>query len=148
MISRFDSAAMVPKTSEDLPEPETPVKTVRRRLGMSTETDARLFSRAPLTSIMSWLSATVRVGCCMRTLRAIVGRVNPARLLVLGLAGSIISLTRTLKLGRQYGVVSGGSGRKSLKQRVSGTADAVADRRLWARSGARVARPSVPDPAG
>jgi hypothetical protein len=44
---------MVPKTSEDFPDPETPVKTVSRRLGMSTETAARLFSRAPRTSIMS-----------------------------------------------------------------------------------------------
>lgn len=47
LIMRCDSAAMVPKTSEDFPEPETPVKTVRRRLGMSSERSARLFSRAP-----------------------------------------------------------------------------------------------------
>ena len=32
-MSRCDSAAMVPKTSELLPEPETPVKTVSRRFG-------------------------------------------------------------------------------------------------------------------
>ena len=41
------SAAIVPKTSDDLPEPDTPVKTVIRRLGMSSETSLRLFSRAP-----------------------------------------------------------------------------------------------------
>lgn len=48
---------MVPKTREDFPEPETPVKTVSRRLGMSSEMSARLFSLAPRTSITSWLSA-------------------------------------------------------------------------------------------
>ena len=51
---------MVPNTSDDLPEPETPVKTVSWRLGMSRETSARLFSRAPRTSITSWLSAAAR----------------------------------------------------------------------------------------
>src|SRR5690349_11897947 len=38
---------MVPNTSEDLPEPDTPVKTVIWRLGISSETSLRLFSRAP-----------------------------------------------------------------------------------------------------
>jgi hypothetical protein len=52
-MSRCDSAAMVPKTSEDLPDPETPVKTVIARFGMSTETSRRLFSRAPRTSMWS-----------------------------------------------------------------------------------------------
>src|SRR5690606_2385427 len=56
-MSRCDSAAMVENTSELLPEPETPVKTVRRRLGSSTLTSLRLFSRAPWTRIRSWLSA-------------------------------------------------------------------------------------------
>jgi len=49
---------MVSKTSELLPDPETPVNTVRRRLGRSTFTFFRLFSRAPWTRIRSWLSAT------------------------------------------------------------------------------------------
>src|SRR5262245_34827494 len=48
---------MVPKTSDDLPDPETPVKTVRRRLGISTLTSFRLFTRAPWTRIRSWRSA-------------------------------------------------------------------------------------------
>lgn len=52
-ISRRDSAAIVSKTSEDLPEPDTPVKTVRRRLGMSRETPLRLFSLAPRTWMRS-----------------------------------------------------------------------------------------------
>jgi hypothetical protein len=52
-MSRCDSAAIVPNTSEDLPEPETPVNTVSLRLGMSTQTSARLFSLAPRTSIRS-----------------------------------------------------------------------------------------------
>ena len=51
MISRCDSAAIVPKTSELLPEPETPVNTVNRRFGMSRLMSRRLFSRAPRTSI-------------------------------------------------------------------------------------------------
>lgn len=60
LISRCDSAAIVSKTSELLPEPETPVNTVRRRFGISMLTSLRLFSRAPCTLIRSWLSAT----CC------------------------------------------------------------------------------------
>ncbi len=52
LISRCDSAAMVPKASEDLPEPETPVKTVILPLGMSSETPLRLFSRAPRISML------------------------------------------------------------------------------------------------
>ena len=53
LISRWDSAAIVPNTSEDLPDPDTPVKTVIARFGMSTETSRRLFSRAPRTSMWS-----------------------------------------------------------------------------------------------
>ena len=56
-MSRRDSAAMVAKTSELLPEPETPVNTVSRRFGISTLMSLRLFSRAPCTRIRSWLSA-------------------------------------------------------------------------------------------
>ncbi len=59
LIIRWDSAAMVPKTREDFPEPDTPVKTVRRRLGMSREMSARLFSRAPRTWMTWWLSAAM-----------------------------------------------------------------------------------------
>ena len=57
LISRCDSAAIVPNTSELLPEPETPVNTVSRRFGISTLTSLRLFTRAPCTRIRSWLSA-------------------------------------------------------------------------------------------
>src|SRR5690606_31279774 len=57
LMSRCDSAAMVPKTSELLPEPETPVKTVSRRFGSSTLTFFRLFTRAPCTRMLAWLSA-------------------------------------------------------------------------------------------
>src|SRR5687768_7702394 len=56
-MSRCDSAAIVSKTSELLPEPDTPVNTVRRRFGISTLTSLRLFTRAPITRIRSWLSA-------------------------------------------------------------------------------------------
>jgi hypothetical protein len=61
LIKRCDSAAMVPNTSDDLPDPETPVNTVRRRLGSSTLTSFKLFSRAPCTRIKSWLSPV----CCL-----------------------------------------------------------------------------------
>src|SRR5699024_7554999 len=53
LISRCDSAAIVSKTSEVLPEPETPVKTVSLRLGISMLTFFRLLSRAPTTRIYS-----------------------------------------------------------------------------------------------
>src|SRR6188472_3949927 len=48
---------MVPNTSELLPEPEIPVNTVSRRLGISTLTSLRLLTRAPVTRIRSWRSA-------------------------------------------------------------------------------------------
>src|SRR3954467_15570544 len=54
---RCDSAAIVSKTSELLPEPETPVNTVSRRFGISTLTSLRLFTRAPSTRIRSCRSA-------------------------------------------------------------------------------------------
>lgn len=57
LMRRCDSAAIVPNTSDDLPEPETPVNTVRRRLGMSTLTFFRLFSRPPRTRRKAWPSA-------------------------------------------------------------------------------------------
>src|SRR5258708_39937453 len=53
---------MVPNTSELLPEPETPVNTVRRRFGSSTLTSLRLFTRAPCTRIRSWLPAACSAG--------------------------------------------------------------------------------------
>src|SRR3954468_12055016 len=58
LIRRCDSAAIVPNTSELLPDPDTPVNTVSRRLGISTLTSLRLFTRAPCTRIRSWLSAS------------------------------------------------------------------------------------------
>src|SRR4051795_12637295 len=57
-MSRCDSAAMVPKTSELLPDPETPVNTVNRRLGIARLTSLRLLTRAPCTRMTSWLSAS------------------------------------------------------------------------------------------
>ena len=58
LISRCDSAAIVPNTSELFPDPETPVNTVSRRFGISTLMSLRLFTRAPCTRIMSWRSAS------------------------------------------------------------------------------------------
>src|SRR5215475_15293600 len=57
-MSRCDSAAIVSNTSELLPEPDTPVNTDSRRLGISTLTSLRLFSRAPCTRMSAWLSAS------------------------------------------------------------------------------------------
>src|SRR5436305_4435087 len=65
LISRWDSAAIVPKTSELLPEPETPVNTVSRRFGISMLMSLRLFTRAPCTRITPWLSATCAVDDCL-----------------------------------------------------------------------------------
>src|SRR6185369_12999410 len=65
-MSRRDSAAIVSKTSELLPEPETPVNTVSRRFGISTLMSLRLFSRAPCTRMRSWLSAAVVIADVLR----------------------------------------------------------------------------------
>src|SRR3990170_8008431 len=69
---RCDSAAIVPNSSELLPEPETPVNTVSRRFGISTLTSLRLFTRAPCTRIRSWLSATCSAGDCVSVLVALL----------------------------------------------------------------------------
>src|SRR5215204_150748 len=68
LINRCDSAAIVPNTSELLPEPDTPVNTVSRRFGISTLTSLRLFTRAPCTRIRSWLSAGCSAGDCVSVL--------------------------------------------------------------------------------
>ena len=52
LSSRWDSAAIVPKTRLDLPEPDTPVNTVIWFLGCRGETSLRLFSRAPRTRML------------------------------------------------------------------------------------------------
>src|SRR5216683_3108555 len=72
LIIRCDSAAIVPNTSELLPEPETPVNTVSRRFGISTLTSLRLFTRAPCTRIRSWLSAICNARDCVSVLVAML----------------------------------------------------------------------------
>src|SRR5499425_2324107 len=72
LISRCDSAAIVSNTSELLPEPDTPVNTVSRRFGISTLTSLRLFTRAPCTRIISWLSAAPSAGDCVAVRVAIL----------------------------------------------------------------------------
>ncbi|ARX87778.1 hypothetical protein SMD44_07260 [Streptomyces alboflavus] len=52
---RCDSTAIVSKTTDDFPDPDTPVKTVRRPFGMRRSTSFRLFSR-PLLMVMCWWS--------------------------------------------------------------------------------------------
>src|SRR5687768_4695210 len=71
---------MVPNTSELLPDPDTPVNTVSLRLGSSTFTFFRLFSRAPRTRIRSWVSAVgwvavLRLFVAMLSLPVVAGRV-------------------------------------------------------------------------
>src|SRR5215813_4881507 len=72
LISRCDSAAIVSNTSELLPEPDTPVNTVSRRFGISTLTSLRLFTRAPCTRIIPWLSAAPSAGDCVAVLAVAV----------------------------------------------------------------------------
>src|SRR5438034_9314880 len=60
-MRRRDSAAMVSKTSELLPDPDTPVKTVSSRFGRSTSTLRRLFSPAPRTRIVPQAGASSAV---------------------------------------------------------------------------------------
>src|ERR1700693_3569139 len=79
LIIRCDSAAMVPNTSELLPEPETPVNTVSRRFGSSTLTSLRLFTRAPCTRIRSWLSAACSPGLSVLVAMLIAGTRRVAR---------------------------------------------------------------------
>ena len=74
MISRCDSAAIVPNTSELLPEPETPVNTVSRRFGSAMLRSLRLFTRAPCTRIRSWLSAPCGARDCGWVFVLIVSR--------------------------------------------------------------------------
>src|SRR5664279_2741233 len=63
---------MVPNTSELLPDPDTPVNTVRRRFGIAMLTSLRLLTRAPCTRIRSWLSAACFAGDCVPVLAALV----------------------------------------------------------------------------
>lgn len=76
MISRWDSAATVSNTRELLPEPETPVNTVSRRLGISMLMSLRLLSLAPCTRIISWLSAGWRAGGPVLVFVAVANRVT------------------------------------------------------------------------
>src|SRR5580693_207175 len=66
---------MVSKASEDFPEPDRPVKTTRRSLGISRWTSFRLCSRAPRTIIRSAIGRRLP-GCCDELLLA-DGRQHP-----------------------------------------------------------------------
>ena len=59
LSSRRDSAAIVSRQSDDLPEPETPVKTVIFFFGMERETFFRLFSEALIMVIAISLSVFI-----------------------------------------------------------------------------------------
>jgi hypothetical protein len=62
---RCASAAIVSKTSDDLPDPDTPTNAVICRFGIRTDTLRRLFSRAPVTMMNS---------CCIGLPRGWGGR--------------------------------------------------------------------------
>src|SRR6266404_2123879 len=64
---------MVSNASEDLPEPLTPVTTVMRLIGIENEMFLRLLTRAPRTSIASW----VMIGACKTRQRGIRGSHKP-----------------------------------------------------------------------
>src|SRR3954469_2157968 len=69
---RWPSAKSVSNAREDLPEPESPVKTISESRGRSIETSLRLCSRAP--RMMSW-SATDTPWNLGRRLTAVFERV-------------------------------------------------------------------------
>src|SRR5579872_2185949 len=54
---------MVSKASEDFPDPESPVKTTSRSLGISRWTSFRLCSRAPRTTMRSATGGRLPGGC-------------------------------------------------------------------------------------
>src|SRR4051795_2998169 len=105
---------MVPNTNELLPEPETPVKTVSRRFGISTLTSFRLFTRAPCTRIRSWLSATAVGGDCLAVVVAARSETGCSTLLI--------------RWGAQGAMVApelGGAGRREVVLRLCGTPGAA-----------------------
>src|SRR6059058_5135466 len=59
---RWPSAKIVSNASEDLPDPERPVKTTRESLGSSRETSFKLCSRAPRTISRSLTSPSRGLG--------------------------------------------------------------------------------------
>src|SRR5580693_4352012 len=59
---RWPSAKIVSKARLDLPDPDSPVKTIREFLGRSSETSLRLCSRAPRTTRRSATSAQFSEG--------------------------------------------------------------------------------------
>jgi hypothetical protein len=61
LISLWLSAAVVLKTREDLPEPDTPVNTVIRCLGISSETFLRLSSRVPRILIEPYITSLIQM---------------------------------------------------------------------------------------
>lgn len=90
------SAATVPNTSELLPDPETPVNTVKRRFGISTWMSLRLFTRAPCTWMRSWLSATCRSAgreFVLEALLIVSSSVGPGRLRGLRRRGRSLFIT-------------------------------------------------------
>src|SRR5216683_1714971 len=70
---RWPSAKMVSKARLDLPDPDSPVKTIRESLGRSSETSLRLCSRAPRTTRRS--ATALRFPRSTRLFEGLGGRV-------------------------------------------------------------------------
>src|SRR5687768_10124065 len=115
---RWDSAAIVPNTRELFPEPDTPVNTVSRRLGISTLTSLRLFSRAPWTRIRSWLSAGCWPDRLMGSSRVVIRRPGRALTKVAPRRGAGRSVPHHFRLGDQVGalLLEGRAGRRLLER--------------------------------
>src|SRR4051795_247206 len=140
-MSRWDSAAIVPNTSELLPEPETPVNAVSRRFGISRLTSWRLFTRAPRTRIRSWLSATCVAGGCRSVLAAML-ILSPSVRQCSAVFGSVRQCSAVFGSVRQCSAASGRRGfprepiRIDERPDVAGDHDAVRARAV--RRDARV----------
>src|SRR5438309_3617419 len=68
---------MVSKASEDLPEPETPVTTVRRSCGISSDTFFKLWTRAPLMRMESFKVGTATISSIGNGRRTHSPQANP-----------------------------------------------------------------------
>ncbi len=84
---RCASAYRVPKASDDLPEPDTPVKTTRALRGITTSTFFRLCSRAPRT----WMQPSAGSGSAVGAWRSV------------GDAGALADLEERVGLGMEGG---------------------------------------------
>src|SRR5680860_383008 len=140
LISRCDSAAIVPNTSELLPEPEKPVNTVSRRFGISMLTSLRLFTRAPCTRIRSWWSATCSAGDRVSVVVALLIVPPPVGRAAFAVSVSVAWLDLTSSGPRSRGAPGRGV-RPTSGRRASARGRAARSPRAKPGCGAGVAQP-------